>query len=69
MTTTKIAQDSILFANTALTLCDNNLERAEHAVKITMGLDPDFKKSVLFELKISKRNNIDGFFYSDVNKR
>ena len=52
-TETKIEQDPILFANTALTLCDNNRERAEHAVKITMGLDPDLKKAELFQLMIS----------------
>ena len=53
MTTTKIEQDPIAFANAALILCDNNIERAEYAVKITMDLDPDFKKAVLFQLMIS----------------
>ena len=53
--TTTITQDPIEFANTALKLCDGDHDRAKNVVDITIGLDPDFKKAVLFELKISNK--------------
>ena len=53
MTTTKIEQDPIAFANAALKLCDGDHDRAKQAINITIGLDPSFKDAVLFQLMIS----------------
>ena len=50
---TKIEQDPIAFANTALELCDDDHDRAKGVVEIIVGLDPDFKQAVLFQLNIS----------------
>ena len=50
---TKIEQDPIAFANTALDLCDDDRDRAKGVVEMIVGLDPNFKKAVLFQLNIS----------------
>lgn len=55
---TTITQDPIEFAKGAMLLCNQNYERAVHAVSITINLDPDFRKAVereLFEINVKNK--------------